>query len=200
MMYNGINHLAFITRDMNATIRFYRDLLGFPLVSGVGNGALKHYFFQVTPRDAIAFFSYDIAKPMELKPHGMPTRKPLGFDHVSIGVNTKADLFALKDRLEAAGFEVSGPVDHGIGWSIYFYDPNQIPLELTWQNLEIVRPPALADDQPAEAAQEGADPQPGHWPEVTRPTPPEEWRAYPGAGFEIRRVTLKQRRGRAVGE
>jgi hypothetical protein len=57
MMYNGINHLAFITRDMNATIRFYRDLLGFPLVSGVGNGAFKHYFFQVTPRDAIAFFS-----------------------------------------------------------------------------------------------------------------------------------------------
>ena len=31
-MYNGINHLAFIAKDMNKTIRFYRDLLRFPLV------------------------------------------------------------------------------------------------------------------------------------------------------------------------
>ncbi len=35
-LYNGINHLAFITNDMNRTIRFYRDLLGFPLTAGVG--------------------------------------------------------------------------------------------------------------------------------------------------------------------
>ena len=56
---------------------------------------------------------------MELKRHGVPTDRPLGFDHVSIGVDTKADLFAVKDKVEAAGFTVNGPVDHGLGWSIW---------------------------------------------------------------------------------
>ncbi len=199
-MYNGINHLAFITNDMNGTIRFYRDLLGFPLVAGVGNEEFKHYFFQLSPTDSIAFFSYDHATPMAIKNHGVPTSAPLGFDHVSIGVNTKADLFAVKDKLEAAGLEVSGAVDHGFGWSIYFFDNNNIPLEMTWQNLEIVKPPVLADGEPTEVAQEGSEPQPGHWPEVTSPTPPEQWVAYPGAGFDIRPKGLDEKRARVMGE
>jgi catechol 2,3-dioxygenase-like lactoylglutathione lyase family enzyme len=199
-MYNGINHLAFITNDMDKTIRFYRDLLGFPLVSGVGDAEFKHYFFQVSPPDAIAFFSYDAATPMAVKAHGNPTRAPLGFDHVSIGMDTKADLFEIKDRLEAAGVEVMGAVDHGFIWSIYFYDPNNIPLEISWQNLEVVKPPVLADAAPAQTALEGSEPQPGHWPEVTHPTPPEQWRAYPGAGYDIRPKGMAEDRVKAVGE
>ena len=166
-MFNGVNHLAFITKDLDKTIRFYRDLLGFPLVAGIGNEEFKHYFFQITEHDAIAFFAYDQAKPMEYKFHGVATDKPLGFDHVSIGVNTKADLFALKDKLDAAGIDVTGPVDHGFIWSIYIFDPNMIPLEFSWQHMEIVKPPALADPHPVATALEGADPQPGHWPAVT---------------------------------
>ena len=199
-MYNGINHLAFITNDMDHTIRFYRDLMGFPLVAGLGNAEFKHYFFRITPADSIAFFSYDQATPMELKRHGVPTDRPLGFDHVSIGVDTKADLFAVKDKVEAAGFTVSGPVDHGLGWSIYFFDPNNIPLEVTWQNLEIVRPPAIADPDPVETAKEGSEPQPGHWPAVTAPTPADQWTARPGAGYEIRGTAFREDRGKAVGE
>ncbi len=199
-MYNGINHLAFITNDMDKTIRFYRDLLGFPLVAGVGNEEFKHYFFQLTPTDSIAFFSYDQATPMEIKNHGVPSSAPLGFDHVSIGVNTKADLFNLKDRLEAAGLEVSGAVDHGFIWSIYFFDPNNIPLEISWQNMEIVKPPVLADAQPGAVALEGSEPQPGHWPEVSNPTPPDQWTAHPGAGFDIRPKGLAEKRLRVVGE
>ncbi len=199
-MFNGIHHLAFITNDMNKTIRFYRDLLGFPLVAGVGNEEFKHYFFQVSPTDRIAFFAYDHATPMKYKFHGVPTSAPLGFDHVSLGVDTKADLFTLKDRLEAAELEVTGPVDHGFIWSIYFFDPNNIPLEISCQTMEIVKPPVLADPKPSEFALEGSEPQPGHWPEVTHPTSPEQWTAHPGNGFEIRPVALREKRGKAVGE
>ena len=199
-MYNGINHLAFITKDMNKTIRFYRDLLGFPLVAGVGTPEFKHYFFKITDTDMIAFFAYDQATPMEYKFHGVPTSKPLGFDHVSIGVDSKEALFALKDRLEAAGLEVTGAVDHGFIWSIYLFDPNNIHLEFSWQNLDILAPPVLADDAPAEYALEGSDPQPGHWPEVRAVTPPEQWTAYPGAGHEMRPIAVEQKRAKAVGE
>ena len=36
MRYTGINHLAMATADMDATIRFWRDLLGMRLVAGLG--------------------------------------------------------------------------------------------------------------------------------------------------------------------
>lgn len=197
-MYNGINHLAFITRDLDTTIRFYRDLLGFPLFAGVGDARFKHYFFEVTPRDSIAFFAYDEATPMDIKPHGSPTRAPLGFDHVSVGVETKAELFTLMDKLVAQGIEVSGPVDHGFIWSIYFYDPNNIPLEVSWQNMDFIDPPALADEAPSTVALEGSQPQDGHWAPVTHPTPEEQWQAYPGAGYEIRTVALAQNRAKLI--
>ena len=44
--FAGVSHLAFITRELEATIRFYRDLLGLPLVVALGHGATKHYFFR----------------------------------------------------------------------------------------------------------------------------------------------------------
>ena len=199
-MYSGFHHLAFITRDLETTIRFYRDLLCFPLVAGMGNTTFKHYFFKVTDTDQIAFFAYDQAQPMEEKFHGVPTNLPLGFDHVAIGVDSKTRLFEMKDRLEAADFKVMGPVDHGIGWSIYFFDPNGIPLELVWANLEITVPPLMGDSNPPMAAKEGSQPLPGHWPEVTRPTPRSEWRAYPGAGFELRLQALREERGRDLAD
>ena len=43
--YNGINHLAMATGDMDGTIRFWRDLLGMRLAAGVGQPGARHYFF-----------------------------------------------------------------------------------------------------------------------------------------------------------
>ena len=107
MLLKGIDHLAFITNDMEKTIRFYRDLLGMELVAGIGHQGYRHYFFKFGDNQ-VAFFEYDIAKPMEQKFHGSPTDKPLGFDHVSFIVDSCEDRFRLKDKLEAAGFEVTG--------------------------------------------------------------------------------------------
>ena len=130
MIFTGMNHMAFITRDIEKTIRFYRDLLQMELFAGIGHEGFRHYFFKCGD-GAIAFFEYDIAKPMEYdKFHGSPTDKPIGFDHVSLTVPSREALFALKDKLEAADIEVTGAVDHGTMWSIYFFDPNGHRLEL----------------------------------------------------------------------
>ncbi|MDP6707203.1 MAG: VOC family protein, partial [Alphaproteobacteria bacterium] len=128
MLLKGINHLAFITDDMEKTIRFYRDLLGMELVAGIGHDGYRHYFFRAGDTQ-VAFFEYAGASPMRLKFHGAKTSEPLGFDHVSFTVESREALFHLKDKLEAAGFEVAGAVDHGTIWSIYWFDPNNIPLE-----------------------------------------------------------------------
>ncbi|NIP99527.1 MAG: VOC family protein [Nitrospinaceae bacterium] len=191
MKLKQINHLAFITRDIRQTIRFYRDLLGMELEIGMGYDGYRHYFFK-TGDNYIAFFEYDQARPMVRKDHGEPTSEPLGFDHVAFGVERREDLFALRDRLEAAGFPVRGAIDHGIIWSIYFFDPNNIPLEAAWQCLEIRKSPAVLDDRPLDLIAEGSAPRTGIWPEVTRPTPPEEMTAQPGGGYTLRDHFLKQ--------
>ncbi len=188
MNLQGINHLAFITDDMVTTIRFYRDLLGLKLSAGIGHDGYRHYFFQF-PDGAthVAFFEYDGATVMNRKFPGNRTSLPLGFDHVSFTVNSREDLFTLKDRLEAADIEVEGAIDHGIFWSIYFYDPhNNIPLEATWQFMDIEQYPAMSEDDPLEIVAEGADPQPGHWPAVRRATAQSEMRAQGGNGHPMR--------------
>ena len=199
MLLTGINHLAFITDDLEKTIRFYRDLLGMELVAGIGHEGYRHYFFKFGDNQ-VAFFEYDGARPMERKPHGAPTDKPQGFDHVSFTVATCADLFRLKDKLEAAGIEVTGAVDHGIIWSIYFFDHNNIPLEASWECMELLQAPAVEDVEPMAIAAEGAGPQPGHWPEVTEPTPRAKMTASAGNGLEMRQSFLKQGLGRMTDE
>lgn len=187
MKLTKMDHMAFITPDLEKTIRFYRDLLGLPLETGVGHPDFRHYFFRVGD-GYIAFFAYPGAQAMEYdKFHGEPTRRPIGFDHLSLSVESKEDLFAMKDRLQAAGIPVHGAVDHGLFWSIYFFDPvNNLPLELTWSFMELIEPQAIYDVEPLPVAMEGPDPQPGHWPDVTDPTPPERMTAHMGNGHAMR--------------
>lgn len=193
MSLQGINHLAFITDDMVTTIRFYRDLLGLKLSAGIGHDGYRHYFFQLADGTThVAFFEYDGATVMNRKFPGDRTTLPLGFDHVSFTVESREDLFALKDRVEAAGIEVEGAVDHGMFWSIYFYDPhNNIPLEATWQFMDLEQTPAISDDDPLDIAAEGSGLQPGHWPSVQDPTPESEMRALTGNGQPMREHFLK---------
>jgi catechol 2,3-dioxygenase-like lactoylglutathione lyase family enzyme len=176
MVLKHINHLAFITPDLEGTIRFYRDLLGMKLEMGFGSNSYRHYFFKTGPNH-IAFFTYPDAAPMEYeKFHGSPTSAPIGYDHVSMDVDAAEDLFYLKEKLEAAGIKCHGPMDHGFQWSLYFFDPiNNIPLEAAYNTVELVDDESgqAIDDADADAAAvaaalEGCDPQPGHWPDVAR--------------------------------
>lgn len=192
-MLKGINHLAFITPDLEGTIRFYRDLLGMELFAGIGHEGYRHYFFRLDDgATQVAFFSYDGASEMERKFPGERTDAPLGFDHVSFTVDSREDLFDLKDRLEAADIHVHGAVDHGLFWSIYFYDPNNIPLEATWEFMEVVEAPAVLDDEPLEITAEGPAPKPGLYPDVTKPTPTKDMVAKSGNARPLRQGLLSE--------
>jgi catechol 2,3-dioxygenase-like lactoylglutathione lyase family enzyme len=193
MALHCINHLAFITNNMTKTVRFYRDLLGMQLTAGIGHDGYRHYFFRMADQAShIAFFEYEGAQPMNLKFPGNRTTEPIGFDHVSFTVASREELFGLKDTLEAAGFDVHGAVDHGLFWSIYFFDHNGIPLEATWEMMEITQIPAIEDDAPLAIAAEGSEPQPGHWPEVTKPTLSADMVANSGNGLPMRESFLNQ--------
>lgn len=183
--YTGINHLAMATRDMDSTIRFWRDLLGMRIVAGLGRPGYRQYFFEISEHDMIAFFEWpEVDKALE-KDHGVPVKGPFIFDHVSFEVQSEEDLWELKDRIEAAEIWVSVVINHGFIHSIYTFDPNNIPIEfsVTVAGVDIRKHPKMRDKNPTAVAQEGSEPQPGHWPEQTKPTPHEDRMVYPGEGM-----------------
>lgn len=185
--FNGVNHLAMATGDMDQTVRFWRDLLGMRLVAGLGQPGYRHYFFQISDTDLLAFFEWQGVKPVPEKEHGRPVKGPFIFDHVSFGVETEDDLWLLKDGLEAAGFPVSDVIDHGFIHSIYAYDPNGIPIEFSHNvpSVNIRQAPQMRDVAPSSVTLEGAEPNWTAWPAVARPTPSSERIVYPGAGSEL---------------
>ncbi|MDD9302260.1 MAG: VOC family protein [Desulfobacter sp.] len=176
MKFKGINHLAMVTGDMESTIRFWRDLIGMRLINGFGQRGFRHYFFEIDDKNTLAFFEWDGAQPVEPKDHGVPFKGPIVFDHIAFGVDSSREAWHLKDKLEAAGFECSDLIDHGFIHSIYSFDPNGIPIEFCYEagERDFRKNPVLKDDDPPPAALEGAEPQPGKWPRVKRPTPEEE--------------------------
>lgn len=182
--YRGINHLAMITADMDATVRFWRDLLGMRLVAGLGKPGYRHYFFEIDENDLIAFFEWPGAEPIIEIDHGFPKKGPLVFDHVAIGVAQEDDLWELRDCLEAAGFWVSEPMDHGFIHSIYSFDPNGIPIEFSHMRraLDIRAEPRMRDKRPCDEAMKGPEPQANAWPCPAAPTPLDQRAVYPGEG------------------
>ncbi|MDO9084518.1 MAG: VOC family protein [Humidesulfovibrio sp.] len=187
MRFTGINHLALATGDMDRTIRYWRDLLGLRLVAGLGHPGYRHYFFELTDRDMIAFFEWPGVLPGPDKDHGAPVRGPFTFDHISLGVESADDLWDLRDRLDAAGFWVSEVVDHGFIHSLYSFDPNNIPVEFSAPvpGVDLCQHPVMADSQPTAWARVGAEPVPGVWPAPVRATPRSERRVYPGEGLRL---------------
>lgn len=185
--FNGVNHLAMATGDMDRTIRFWRDLLGMRLVAGLGQPGYRHYFFEISEKDLIAFFEWPGVKPISEKEHGRPVKGPYIFDHVSFGVEREDDLWEIKDKLSAAGFWVSEVIDHGFIHSIYAFDPNGIPIEFSHnvEGIDVRKNPSMRDIAHSATAKEGAEPHPEKWPPVKKPTPKEEWVFYPGAGSEL---------------
>ncbi len=184
--FSGIHHLAMVTRDMDATIRFWRDLLGMRMVAGLGKPGYRHYFFEISATDMLAFFEWPEVEPVEEKDHGYPIKGPFIFDHISFGVETEEALWTLKGQLEAADLWVSEVIDHGFIHSIYAFDPNGIPIEFSCpaREVDLRRRPRMVDLAPSAVTLEGSAPQPGHWPAPSA-TAQEERAVYPGEGLDL---------------
>ena len=148
--YKGINHLALVTGDMDKTVRFYRDVMGMPLVATIGNKPgsypYRHYFFQLGEGNTLAFFEWPGMIEESHKPAGQPARGRIQFDHVSFNVEDEEALLRLRDQLKSHGIDVTRVVDHIILKSIYFTDPNGIALEATYWVVDPTKIPADYND------------------------------------------------------
>jgi catechol 2,3-dioxygenase-like lactoylglutathione lyase family enzyme len=143
----GVDHAAFPTFDPAGTVRFYRDVLGFPVVHSVcavGWGPedhpdFIHFFFDIGNDDRLAFFYYfGQAKPMgagrgdvyaqfgpDVPEYFIRSR------HLAIHVDTEEDLLEYRRRLDGSEWPVEMQVRHETIESIYTHDPNGYMIELT---------------------------------------------------------------------
>jgi glyoxylase I family protein len=121
----GIHHAALICSDVEQTIRFYQDLLGFPLVELVENRdypGSSHLFFDVGNRTLLGFFDFP---GLGLEP-GVESIGAV--QHIAISVE-RSRWEQLRATLDEAGVAYVGP-DRGIEESMYLRDPDGIGIEL----------------------------------------------------------------------
>ena len=126
----GVHHVALMCSDVEQTVRFYQDLLEFPLIEMFENRDYRgstHFFFDIGNGNALAFFDFP-GLGLEPVPEGLG-----GVQHVAISVTPEV-FEAAKRRLSDAGLEYRGP-DMGVEESIYFKDPDNIQVELIRQPL-----------------------------------------------------------------
>src|SRR3954447_10274781 len=100
--WRGINHLALVTPDMDATVRFYHGVLGMRVVASLSNGPMRHYFFEIGAENTAAFFrgaGTDAYTERVMKPAGIPPSFPTQFDHISFNLADERALVALQARL-----------------------------------------------------------------------------------------------------
>src|SRR3954464_13436880 len=126
----GIHHAALICSDVERTIAFYQDILGFPLVELVENRdyiGSSHFFFDVGNRTLLGFFDFPGHDHEAYK-------ETIGaLQHLAISVDAE-QFDAAKAKLDAAGMEYLGP-DRGVLDSVYFRDPNGMGIELYREEL-----------------------------------------------------------------
>src|SRR5262245_20418071 len=121
----GIGHVHLKVADVERSLVFYRDLLGFTLV------------FRL-PDNSAAFlasgdYHHHIALNTWLSHGGQPAPpRHTGLYHLAVRFPTRRDLAVATKRLIDAGVRIHGVADHGVSESIYLADPDANGVELTW--------------------------------------------------------------------
>jgi catechol 2,3-dioxygenase len=127
-----VGHVVLRVRDLERSVPFYRDLLGFQVAGEIPG---RMVFFTATGTN-----HHDLAL-MAVGPNApSPSPYGVGLYHVAIRLPSDDHVRRAYHKLVAAGAEVVGSSDHGVSHSLYLKDPDGIELELYadvlgWQDL-----------------------------------------------------------------
>jgi catechol 2,3-dioxygenase-like lactoylglutathione lyase family enzyme len=118
----GVHHVACLSSNVERTVRFYQDVLEFPLTDIFENRDYRgsnHFFFDLGNGNLLAFFDFP---GLDLGPYAEVLG---GLHHIAISV--EPDRWEhLKGKLDQAGV----PYQLESGTSVYFRDPDGTRLEL----------------------------------------------------------------------
>jgi catechol 2,3-dioxygenase-like lactoylglutathione lyase family enzyme len=131
----SVHHVAYTTRDPEATYEFYTKKLGMRLLRTEnhrqGDGYFRHFFFGMGEGEAIAFFQLDgVGEEPDFKTEiSTGLGLPPWANHIAFRLDTLEELETMTKQLHERGIPNIMQIDHGWCTSIYMLDPNGIMVE-----------------------------------------------------------------------
>jgi catechol-2,3-dioxygenase len=161
MPVRRLNHAVLFVRDVEASVDFYREVLGFAPIEGMAE--LRGAAFLRAPSSTN---DHDLGL-FEIGAQAGPSgagRSTVGLYHLAWEVETLADLAEIAERLQQRGALV-GATDHATTKALYAKDPDGLELEVSWlvpadlltPEILALRSELRALDLPAEIERFGAD-------------------------------------------
>ena len=161
MPVRRLNHAVLFVRDVQASVAFYREVLGFAPIEGMAE--LRGAAFLRAPSSTN---DHDLGL-FEIGAQTGPSgagRSTVGLYHLAWEVETLADLAEIAERLQQRGALV-GATDHATTKALYAKDPDGLELEVCWlvpadlltPEILALRSELRALDLPAEIERFGAD-------------------------------------------
>lgn len=119
-----IGHIHLKVSNIKRSLDFYCGLLGFELVTTYGKDAA---FIS-----AGGYHHHIGLNTWHSKKAPPAPKNSCGLFHAAILYPTRKDLAVAFQRLQKAGYPLSGASDHGVSEAIYLDDPDENGLELYW--------------------------------------------------------------------
>jgi catechol-2,3-dioxygenase len=126
MAIHRLNHAVLFVRDVERSVTFYRDVLGFGVVNEIGGKAAFLRAPESTNDHDLGLFEIGAQAGPSLA-----GRETVGLYHLAWEVDTLRDLESLAARLAEAGALV-GASDHSTTKSLYGRDPDGLEFEIAW--------------------------------------------------------------------
>ena len=123
-----IGHVHLRVADLERSLRFYRDVLGFEVTQLMGNSAA---FLS-----AGGYHHHIGLNTWESKGGHPPPPGTTGLFHTAILYPTRPALADALYRVIQAGIELDGASDHGVSEALYLRDPDENGVELYWDRPE----------------------------------------------------------------
>ncbi|MBM4123648.1 MAG: VOC family protein [Nitrospira sp.] len=123
MKAHYLGHVVFYVRNLERSLAFYRDLLGFQESGRIFCGAAAALTSGRTHHELLLIEVGEAPAP--------PPGRRLGLYHIGIKVGDSLDeLREAKREVERAGIPISGMSDHTVSQSLYLQDPDGNEVEL----------------------------------------------------------------------
>jgi catechol 2,3-dioxygenase len=123
-----IGHVHLKVADVDRSLEFYRDVLGFEVQQRWGADAA---FIS-----AGGYHHHIGLNSWESRGASPPPPGTTGLYHVAIRYPTRAALADALRRLVDAGIPLTGASDHGVSVALYLNDPDRNGVELYWDRPE----------------------------------------------------------------
>ena len=117
-----IGHVHLTVGNLQRSLAFYRDLLGFQVTTTYGSSAV--FLSDSGYHHHIGLNTW--------AGEGAPEATPghTGLYHHAILFSTRKELASVLKRIIDAGYPIDGAADHGVSEAIYLRDPDNIGVEL----------------------------------------------------------------------